>query len=126
MDQERDNHQKEPGRDVPASIPELTHRHLEAVLQLLKRAKAPDVALIEQAEAQLRQVIVALTPLSPEVVKQRLQSRRLTRKHLLDALRDACGCLDRALDEGDEGNIEHCTQHIQRCQSIVTAILTAW
>jgi hypothetical protein len=93
------NHQQQPQRGDPASIPALTHRHLEAVLQLLKRAQQPEVALIEQAEAQLRQIIVAIKPLSPEMLQQRLQTRRLTKQQLLDALRDGCDCLNVALDE---------------------------
>jgi len=120
------NHQEQPQQGDPASIPALTHRHLEAVLQLLKRAKTPDVALIEQAEAQLRQIIVAIKPLSPEMLQQRLQTRRLTRKQLLDALRDGCDCLNVALDEYDEGNTEQCTQQVKGCQTIITEILTTW
>jgi len=49
----------------------------------------------------------------------------LTHRHL-DALRDACEGLDVALDEHDEGNIEHCTQQVQACQESVTEILTTW
>jgi hypothetical protein len=126
MDQEKEKRQDYSRPDVPVSIPELTHRHLEAVLQLLKRAKTPDAALIEQAEAQLRQVIVAIKPLSPDAAKQRLQTKRLTMKQLLDALRDGCDCLNVALDEFDEGNTQQCTQQVERCQSIVTEILTTW
>ena len=122
----RHNHQEQPRRNEPTSIPELTHRHLEAVLQVLKRAQRPDVSLIEQAEAQLRQIIVAIKQLSPDAVQQRLQTKRLTRRQLLDALRDACDCLNIALDEHDEGNAEQCTQQVQGCQSIVTEILTTW
>jgi TolA-binding protein len=120
------NHQKQPQQGDPARIPALTHRHLEAVLQVLKRAQQPDVALIEQAEAQLRQIIVAIKPLSPEMLQQRLQTRRLTRQQLLDALRDGCDCLNVALDEYDEGNTQHCTQQVKGCQTIITEILTTW
>jgi hypothetical protein len=89
MDQTRGQRQEHAHPEVPAGIPELTHRYLEAVLQLLKRAKEPDVPLIEQAEAHLHQVIVALTPLSTRAIKQRLQIRQLTKKRLLDALHNA-------------------------------------
>ena len=122
----RHQHQEQPRQDEPASVPALTHRHLEAVLQLLKRAQKPDVSLIEQAEAQLRQIIVAIKPLSPEMLQQRLQTRRLTRQQLLDALRDGCDCLNVALDECDEGNTEQCTQQVKGCQAIVSEILTTW
>lgn len=126
MDQERDNHQEQPRQDEPASIPALTHRHLEAVLQVLKRAKTPDVTLIEQAETQLRQIIVAIKPLSPDVVKQRLQARRLTKSQLLDALRDGCDCLSVALDDYEEGNAQQCSQQVKGCQDIISEILITW
>ncbi len=122
----RRNHQEQLHQDVPASIPELTHRNLEAVLPVLKRAQTLDVALIEQAEAQLRQIIVAIKPLTPELLQQRLQMKRLTRRRLLEALRDACDALNVALDEFDEGNAQLCTQQVQGCQTIITEILTTW
>ena len=122
----RHNHQEQPRQDGPASIPALTHRHLEAVLQLLKRAQKPEIALIEQAEAQLRQIIVAIKPLSPEALQQCLQTKRLTRKQLLDALRDTCDCLNVALDEYDEGNTQQCKQQVKGCQNIITEIVTTW
>ena len=122
----RHNHQERSPQDEPTNIPALTHRNLEAVLQVLKRAKTPDVALIEQAEAQLRQIIVAIKPLSPDAVQQRLQTKRLTRKQLLDALRDGCDGLNVALDEYDEGHIQLCTQQVKGCQTIITEILTTW
>jgi len=126
MNRETGERREHPRRDEPASIPALTHRHLEAVLQVLKRAKTPDVALIEQAEAQLRRIIVAIKPLSPDAVKQRLRTKRLTKKQLLDALRDGCDGLNVALDAYEEGNVQQCTQQVKGCQHIIGEILTTW
>jgi hypothetical protein len=110
------NHQQPPGQDELASMLATTRYQLEEVQPVLERAGRPDVILIEQAEAQLGQIILAMRPLSPY----------LSEDQLLYSLREARDDLNMALDEYEDGNGEACSQHVKDCQDKVSKILTAW
>jgi hypothetical protein len=107
-----------------AGTPAITLQRFNDLLSALQRMQQLELSLLMQGEAELRQIILAIRPLSPEALAQHLWTTRLSKDTLLAALRESCDALNVACVAYQEGQLQEGERFVQGCRTILHRITT--